>query len=126
MKCGAWLLFSAGSTMFGNVGQSNYCAANCLLDAQTFSYRQTNYDNFEALTIMWGAVVGLGMRWKAFASQDFLGGTDMTFDYREAQTTLKMMFTVAPEWVTIMRGVDAEETFNKPMRNAKAPWGKSK
>lgn len=125
LKCGSWMMFSASTTMFGNTGQSNYCAANNLLDAHTFSYRQTNYDSFEALTLMWGAVVGLGMRWKAFASQDFLTADQtmaaMTFTWQEAQSVLKYMIITNTEWVTIARGVGGQSAMTMFGNNARHP-----
>merc|ERR1712216_429355 len=45
-----------------------------MLDAVGFSYRN-GCPYYEALSIMWGAVANLGMRWKAFASADFLLAT---------------------------------------------------
>merc|ERR1719171_2089400 len=41
-KISGWIVFSAISSMNGNVGQSNYCSANQMLDVQTFSMRQSN------------------------------------------------------------------------------------
>jgi len=106
MKVNSWLLFSATSTMTGNTGQSNYCAANSLLDATSFSMRTTNSTNFEALTIMWGAVGGLGMRWKAFASQDFLATAevDILMTAEEARMILSFMVNgLAPEWAAAQK-----------------------
>lgn len=99
MGISSWLLFSAGSQFNGNPGQTNYAAANGILDAMTFSMRTTNCINFDALTLMWGAVGGIGMRWKAFASQDFLEGLDVLFSVEDARKVLMhMMNGVAPEW----------------------------
>lgn len=68
------LQYSACSNPMGNPGQSNYCAANHVLDVLTFGCRTSDkLKNFDACAIMWGAVGGIGMRWKAFASQDMLG-----------------------------------------------------
>lgn len=106
MKVNSWLLFSATSTMTGNTGQANYCAANSLLDAQTYSMRTTNSTNFEALTIMWGAVGGLGMRWKAFASQDFLAAAEVNIlmTAEEARMILTFMINgLAPEWAAAQK-----------------------
>lgn len=101
--CG-WILFSAGSTMMGNMGQANYCAANACLDAMTFSMKQSGPLDYSPLTLMWGAVAGLGMRWKAFASADFLlqasNSEEIMMDFREAGVVLKMLVAGAsPEWV---------------------------
>jgi len=63
--------FSAFSVMFGNMGQTNYTAANIMLDKLPAIQRPT----VDAVTLMWGAVGGIGMRWKAFASADFLNAT---------------------------------------------------
>lgn len=63
--------FSALSTMSANVGQANYVAANSYLDKLPGFQRP----HIDAVTLMWGAVGGIGMRWKAFASQDFLNKT---------------------------------------------------
>jgi hypothetical protein len=60
--------FSALSTMTANMGQGNYIAANCWLDKIPY-YERPEVD---AVTLMWGAVGNIGMRWKAFASADFL------------------------------------------------------
>jgi hypothetical protein len=60
--------FTAMSTMTANMGQSNYCAANSWLDKLMFYERP----ELDGVGLMWGAVGGIGMRWKAFASQDFL------------------------------------------------------
>jgi hypothetical protein len=109
----SWLLFSAPTSFSGNMGQSNYCAANNLLDAQSFSTRQTNSLNFEAITMMWGAVAGLGMRWKAFASQDMLG-TDqlkhLLMDHTMAQNGLRYLLIPGnpPEWTTIALGYEEQ------------------
>jgi len=63
--------FSAQSTMTANMGQANYIAANSFLDKLPFFERP----EFDSMTIMWGAVGNIGMRWKAFASADFLNAT---------------------------------------------------
>jgi len=67
-----WLLFSAASCPTGNVGQANYTAGNCLLESVTHVMRQARPGNSFFSCIQWGAVGGIGMRWKAFATQDFL------------------------------------------------------
>merc|ERR1719327_1532139 len=90
--------------MIGNVGQSNYCAANALLDAMTFSMKQAGPLDFNPMTLMWGAVAGLGMRWKAFGEKDVLlqaeNSAEIMLDWREAKEVLTMMIIgVGPEWV---------------------------
>lgn len=60
--------FSALSTMTGNMGQSNYTAANIYLDKIPAHQRP----EVDAVCLMWGAVGGIGMRWKAFAEADVL------------------------------------------------------
>jgi len=106
-----WILFSAPTGFNGNMGQSNYSAGNLQLDAQTFSHRQSR-QCFESVSLMWGAVAGLGMRWKAFASQDFLAADQATADYilmthLDALGGLKQMVTpgIPPEWTTVAKGM---------------------
>lgn len=60
--------FSAMSTQMGNMGQANYVAANIYLDKLP-AYQRPEVD---AVTLMWGAVGNMGMRWKAFGSADVL------------------------------------------------------
>jgi len=107
MTLRSWLLFSATSTMSGNTGQANYCAANSVLDALTFSMRTTNgHNNFEPITLMWGAVGGLGMRWKAFASQDFLAQVeyDVLMSADEARQGLTYLVNgLACEWTAFQK-----------------------
>mmetsp|Transcript_67677 Transcript_67677/g.220313 ORF Transcript_67677/g.220313 Transcript_67677/m.220313 type:complete len:733 (+) Transcript_67677:85-2283(+) len=62
------VLFTAMSTITPNMGQSNYIAANAFLD-KLAPYERPEID---AVGLMWGTVGGMGMRWKAFASQDFM------------------------------------------------------
>ena len=49
--------FSSISSLFGNVGQGNYAAANSLLDAFAH-YRRSR--GLPALTVNWGALSGVG------------------------------------------------------------------
>jgi len=63
--------FSASSTMSANMGQANYIASNSYMDKLPFYERPI----FDSVTLMWGAVGNIGMRWKAFASADFLNAT---------------------------------------------------
>mmetsp|Transcript_34329 Transcript_34329/g.77578 ORF Transcript_34329/g.77578 Transcript_34329/m.77578 type:complete len:774 (-) Transcript_34329:96-2417(-) len=60
--------FSALSTMTANMGQANYVAGNSYLDKLPYFERP----EVDAVTLMWGAVGNIGMRWKAFASADML------------------------------------------------------
>jgi hypothetical protein len=96
-KAGRLIQFSASNTLQANMGQANYIAANSFLDKLPFYSRP----EMESTTMMWGAVGNIGMRLKAFGSQDFLNATP------EAQTTLeearKMLYILTcmsggPEW----------------------------
>eukprot|EP00971_Amphidinium_carterae_P341333 6480092-Amphidinium_carterae.1 len=97
-----WIHFSAASSFFGNTGQTNYTAANCILDTLTWHAR-TAQAIVQPTTYMWGAVTGLGMRLKAFGSQDQLLQSDedvlMTAD--DASICLRVLITKQdpPEWV---------------------------
>jgi len=99
-KLTKWILFSAVSAMNGNVGQSNYTAGNCQLDTFTWQSRQMHPNSVDT-TLMWGAVADIGMRWKAFASQDFLAGTTNLFTVEDASKILHLTaIKDAPvEWV---------------------------
>ena len=68
MKLNKIVAFTAGSTMTANIGQPNYVAANGYLD----KLPQFQRPEIDSVALMWGAVGGIGMRWKAFASEDFL------------------------------------------------------
>mmetsp|Transcript_68831 Transcript_68831/g.222446 ORF Transcript_68831/g.222446 Transcript_68831/m.222446 type:complete len:895 (+) Transcript_68831:80-2764(+) len=106
--------FSASNVMTANMGQSNYISANSFLDKLPFFERPVT----EAITLMWGAVGGIGMRLKAFGSQDFLNYTP------EAQTTVDdamhilrvtVGFTGVPEWYnTQMYDPISREAFLRP------------
>lgn len=89
--------FSALSTMTANMGQSNYVAANCFLDKMPFYERPET----DAVTLMWGAVGNIGMRWKAFASQDMLNANpEALMQVVDAAKVLTMTATRMdpPEW----------------------------
>jgi|Transcript_87518 hypothetical protein len=106
-KVGGWLMFSALSTMLGNMGQSNYVASNQVLDVLTFYSRQQRPD-FQAITMMWGTVGHIGMRWKAFASADAIykdpNAEDIVMTPAQAQEVLKTIFTSElPEWFVANR-----------------------
>lgn len=129
-----WVFFSAMSTMTGNMGQGNYTAANSTLDTLTFRLRICKAEGMMPITMMWGPVGGLGMRWKAFASQDQLAAVENSDEVLmtpfEAQTVLHFIVSGAScEWT-------AASLFDKPtfdfltngaMQLAvmkKAPWFK--
>eukprot|EP00440_Ansanella_granifera_P057643 gb/GFBE01062494.1/.p1 GENE.gb/GFBE01062494.1/~~gb/GFBE01062494.1/.p1 ORF type:complete len:967 (+),score=258.36 gb/GFBE01062494.1/:1-2901(+) len=71
MKLQKTVHFTAMSVMFANMGQANYVAANSYLDKLPAFERP----EIDCVGLMWGAVGNIGMRWKAFASQDFLNQT---------------------------------------------------
>merc|ERR1712048_1290788 len=57
------------------------------------------------ITMMWGAVAGIGMRWKAFATMDFTNETpEMQFSIEESANVLLLAFAVKdiPEWWGMM------------------------
>lgn len=135
MKMHGWVLFSAISSMQGNMGQSNYCCANMCLDAQTFSMRTTNSDNFMPVTVMWGAIGNLGMRLKAFGSQDMLAMVDNTDDVLMTPMEAKEVLTYlingySPEWVGAWKNTkEYNDHFMlgwAPLRPGQHPWGKGK
>lgn len=126
-----WIMFSASTTMFGNVGQSNYAAANCVLDQLTFQSRMDMCGR-DAITLMWGAVGNLGMRWKAFASQDQLlqiqDSDKELLQPVEAQEILRYLIMgapIAPEWTTGWKTTFFLEYVKSPQWgwNAGNPWG---
>merc|ERR1712194_498211 len=89
--------FSAMSTMAGNVGQAGYVAANSWLDKVVYYERP----EIDAVTLMWGAVGGMGMRWKAFGDKDFLASNpDALMGILDASKVLHMTTTTMtpPEW----------------------------
>mmetsp|Transcript_127158 Transcript_127158/g.220462 ORF Transcript_127158/g.220462 Transcript_127158/m.220462 type:complete len:600 (-) Transcript_127158:168-1967(-) len=128
-----WLQFSALSSMMGNMGQGNYCAANNLLDVMSFNARMTFRPNDMPCTMMWGAVTGIGMRWKAFASQDFLAKDEnmaaMLIDYTEAMKGVGYILRgFAPEWVSVALFDVATTAFikSKEVIRSPDPWGFAK
>merc|ERR1719456_2247611 len=121
--------------MQGNMGQANYCAANAVLDAATFSMRTSNSDNFYAVTLMWGAIGNLGMRLKAFGSQDMLALIDNTDDVLMTPMEAKDCLTyvvdgTSPEWVGAWKNTkeynDAFMLGWAPLRPGQHAWGKGK
>mmetsp|Transcript_40374 Transcript_40374/g.124813 ORF Transcript_40374/g.124813 Transcript_40374/m.124813 type:complete len:771 (-) Transcript_40374:30-2342(-) len=99
--------FSALSSLFANMGQGNYIAANMALDKFPFYQRPT----IDAVTVMWGAVGNIGMRWKAFASQDFLNATPEILMTIEDCCKILHALTCrmdTPEWTTAALNVGGE------------------
>jgi len=99
--------FSALSSMFANMGQSNYIAANMALDKFPFYQRP----EIDAVTVMWGAVGNIGMRWKAFASQDFLNSTpEILMNVEDCSKVLHMLTCRmdTPEWTSASLNVSPE------------------
>lgn len=79
------------------MGQGNYIAANSWLDKIPF-YERPEVDS---VTLMWGAVGNIGMRWKAFASADFLNATpEALLSIDDARKVLCITCTKMdpPEW----------------------------
>mmetsp|Transcript_100836 Transcript_100836/g.178922 ORF Transcript_100836/g.178922 Transcript_100836/m.178922 type:complete len:555 (+) Transcript_100836:38-1702(+) len=128
-----FLMFSAFGTMGGNVGQSNYNAANAIKDLLAFQQRIFCAWGFMPLTIMWGPVTGLGMRSKAFGSQDALlkveNVDDTVFDFKEASTMLGYIISgIACEWVGLCKIDKVSRDYinnSGPYRNPDA-WGLGK
>jgi len=70
-KAQKYICFTAMSTITPNMGQANYIAANAYMDKLPFYSRPET----DTVGIMWGTVGGMGMRFKAFGSQDFMNMT---------------------------------------------------
>ena len=66
------MLFSALSTLTGTRGQSTYTCSNASLESNYKWLRHVSA-HIAASSLLWGAVGYIGMRWKSFASDDFLG-----------------------------------------------------
>ncbi|CAK8998772.1 unnamed protein product [Durusdinium trenchii] len=93
-KC---VYFTAASTMTANIGQANYVASNAYMDRLP----QFQRPEVDAVGLMWGAVGGIGMRWKAFASEDFLN--DVPDALMNIQECGKVLYCASilqnpPEW----------------------------
>lgn len=97
--------FSALSSLLANFGQANYCASNCFLDKLPARQRP----EIDAVTLMWGPVGSIGMRWKAFASQDsLLSSPDALLTINEASRVLRAtMKAEPPEWYGVSLFDDA-------------------
>eukprot|EP00403_Amphidinium_massartii_P004368 CAMPEP_0178380556 /NCGR_PEP_ID=MMETSP0689_2-20121128/5524_1 /TAXON_ID=160604 /ORGANISM="Amphidinium massartii, Strain CS-259" /LENGTH=728 /DNA_ID=CAMNT_0020000703 /DNA_START=85 /DNA_END=2268 /DNA_ORIENTATION=+ len=110
------LYFSTWNTPFGNVGQCAYNPANIILDRLAWQERQTQVRPFSG-TLMWGGVAGIGMRWKAFGSQDMMileGMSDLMVTVDEAQTVLRVLLTRlqdGPEWIAAAPVDEATRAF---------------
>lgn len=92
------VVFTALSTITPNMGQSNYAAANAFLD-KIAPYERPEID---ATGLMWGTVGGIGMRLKAFGSNDFMLQTpDLLMTPDDASKVLHVVATKMemPEWV---------------------------
>ena len=99
MKLQKTVEFTAMSVMTANMGQANYIAANSYLD-KISAFRRPEID---AVGLMWGAVGGIGMRFKAFASADFLNATPELL--LTIEDSCKVLYVAActmfpPEWWT--------------------------
>mmetsp|Transcript_49652 Transcript_49652/g.91667 ORF Transcript_49652/g.91667 Transcript_49652/m.91667 type:complete len:462 (-) Transcript_49652:67-1452(-) len=88
-----WLMFSALSTCSGNVGQTNYGAANIFMEMLTYNKRIT-CPFHEAITMQWGVVGGIGMRVKAFGSQDFMVNTVAESDYITLEDSRRILLAM--------------------------------
>merc|ERR1712203_990650 len=85
------------STFTANVGQSNYIAANSFLDKLP-GYQRTVIDT---VSIMWGTVGGMGMRYKAFGDNDFTP-QHLLLSIDDCSKILHLVVTSVgriPEWV---------------------------
>jgi hypothetical protein len=93
-----YVMFTALSTMTPNMGQSNYIAANAFLD-KVPSFERPERD---CIAMSWGTVGGMGMRYKAFGSQDFMNMTpDLLLSIEDCCKILCVVTTRmgAPEWM---------------------------
>mmetsp|Transcript_137931 Transcript_137931/g.384672 ORF Transcript_137931/g.384672 Transcript_137931/m.384672 type:complete len:728 (+) Transcript_137931:117-2300(+) len=92
-----FIMFTAMSTITPNMGQSNYIAANAFMDKMPFYSRP----EIDTVGIMWGTVGGMGMRFKAFGSQDFMNMTpDNLLSINDCCKILHVIGTLMdpPEW----------------------------
>eukprot|EP00747_Dinoflagellata_sp_TGD_P163865 gnl/TRDRNA2_/TRDRNA2_183039_c0_seq1.p1 gnl/TRDRNA2_/TRDRNA2_183039_c0~~gnl/TRDRNA2_/TRDRNA2_183039_c0_seq1.p1 ORF type:complete len:617 (+),score=136.26 gnl/TRDRNA2_/TRDRNA2_183039_c0_seq1:73-1923(+) len=104
------IYFSAVSTLQGNFAQANYCAANCFLDNLSCWQRMAYTPNFKSTAMQWGMVGGIGMRLKAFGSNDVIAqsAAALVMSLEEAKLCLRAMITSdnTPQWMcsTFMGG----------------------
>jgi hypothetical protein len=83
--------------MNANMGQANYCGANSFLDKIV----HFEVPVFQSTALMWGAVGNIGMRWKAFATADFLNATpEALLSINDCQKILvaACVWLDPPEW----------------------------
>jgi len=105
-----YIVFTALSTITPNMGQANYIAANAFMDKLPFYSRPEK----DTVGIMWGTVGGMGMRFKAFGSQDFMNMTpDNLLSIDDCCKILHVVCTQqdTPEWF-------AANFFDEGTRNA--------
>jgi len=88
-----WLMFSAFSTSMGNVGQSNYSSANIFMEGVTY-HKRTATPFHSACTMQWGVVGGIGMRVKAFGSQDIMVNTVAESEYLTLEDSRRILATM--------------------------------
>lgn len=105
-----YIVFTALSTITPNMGQANYIAANAFMDKLPYYSRPEK----DTLGVMWGTVGGMGMRFKAFGSQDFMNMTpDNLLSINDCCKILHVIATLQdpPEWF-------AANFFDEGTRNA--------
>ena len=61
--------------MTGSLGQAAYTSSNSSLESIVFWCRLVR-PHIAANALMWGAVGDIGMRWKSFATDDFLARSE--------------------------------------------------
>lgn len=71
------VVFSALGTMTGSAGQATYTSPNAVLESNSGWFRHL-IPHSSANALMWGPVGSIGMRWKAFATEDFLSPSEKT------------------------------------------------
>eukprot|EP00421_Protoceratium_reticulatum_P065286 CAMPEP_0168423166 /NCGR_PEP_ID=MMETSP0228-20121227/34168_1 /TAXON_ID=133427 /ORGANISM="Protoceratium reticulatum, Strain CCCM 535 (=CCMP 1889)" /LENGTH=198 /DNA_ID=CAMNT_0008437119 /DNA_START=45 /DNA_END=637 /DNA_ORIENTATION=+ len=100
--------------MAANMGQFNYISSNSYLDKLPF-YERPELDSF---TLMWGPVGAIGMRAKAFASQDMLNfAPENLMSILDASKILHMVTCRMdpPEWFNpCFFDMGSRESFLKP------------
>jgi S-phase kinase-associated protein 1 len=97
-ECQKYVMFTALSTITPNMGQGNYIAANAFLDkVPSFGRPERDY-----IAMSWGTVGGMGMRFKAFGSQDFMNMTpDLLLSINDCSKILNLVTCRmgTPEWM---------------------------